>query len=65
MNGTTIGTFGPALKESFDLTLVFEQSILSSLPSAIFLAASPLRIGWLWKQEILVQGGQLVWAKIV
>ncbi|KAK1962614.1 hypothetical protein LY78DRAFT_718913 [Colletotrichum sublineola] len=59
------GAFGPRFEGgSFDFTLLFEQSILSILPSTLFLGASFARISWLVKQENQAQGGRLLDAKL-
>ncbi|KAE9377881.1 putative ABC multidrug transporter [Stipitochalara longipes BDJ] len=49
----------------FDFKLTFEQSILSILPSALFLVVSPLRITWLLRGENHARGGWLLWIKLV
>lgn len=42
--------FGPAASYRFDFTLLFENAVLSILPSALFLALTPQRLFWLIKQ---------------
>ncbi|KAM0429989.1 hypothetical protein ACHAPT_005995 [Fusarium lateritium] len=42
--------FGPAALYRFDFTLLFENSILSILPSILFLVLTPQRLFWLTKQ---------------
>ncbi|KAF6835949.1 ABC multidrug transporter [Colletotrichum plurivorum] len=58
------GAFGPRFEGSFDFTLLFEQSILSILPSVLFLGASSARISFLVRQENQAQGGRLLCAKL-
>ncbi|RAK73686.1 putative ATP-binding cassette transporter [Aspergillus fijiensis CBS 313.89] len=51
--------FGPVVplgcRNGFDFTLLFEQSILGILPAAVFLLASPLRVGYLIKKDARTQ----------
>lgn len=42
--------FGPAATEHFDFTPLFEDSILSILPSALFLCVLPVRL-WVLGRE--------------
>ncbi|CZR69215.1 related to multidrug resistance-associated protein [Phialocephala subalpina] len=72
LNSTTYAgdnSFGPFLdlpsKTTFDFTLLFEESILSILPSALFLLLIPLRILRLWKTPRKVTGSYLQTTKIV
>ncbi|OCK89464.1 putative multidrug resistance protein [Cenococcum geophilum 1.58] len=48
--------FGPVVaspcRHGFDFTLLFEQSILSIVPSSIFLLLVPLRLFWLYRSSI-------------
>ncbi|KUJ09415.1 ABC transporter-like protein [Mollisia scopiformis] len=61
--------FGPFLKiagkTTFDFTLLFEESILSILPSALFLLLIPPRIFRLWKTPRKVTGSYLQTTKII
>ncbi|KAI8654215.1 hypothetical protein NCS56_01378200 [Fusarium sp. Ph1] len=43
-------SFGPAASYRFDFTLLFENAVLSILPSALFLVLTPQRLFWLIKQ---------------
>ncbi|KAK1991372.1 putative multidrug resistance protein MDR [Colletotrichum falcatum] len=56
--------FGPRFEGSFDFTLLFEQSILSILPSILFLGACFARISWLVRRENQAQGCRLLYAKL-
>ncbi|EEU35583.1 uncharacterized protein NECHADRAFT_52409 [Fusarium vanettenii 77-13-4] len=42
--------FGPAASYRFDFTLLFENAVLSILPSTLFLVLTPQRLFWLVKQ---------------
>ena len=57
--------FGPQRDDVFDLTLLFEQSILGILPSALFILVSIARAASLWQRETCVRAGWLLWAKLV
>lgn len=57
--------FGPKLPGVFDFTLLFEQSILSLLPTALFILVTPLRVAPLLRRASRVQPGRLLWAKCV
>jgi ATP-binding cassette subfamily C (CFTR/MRP) protein 1 len=72
VNSTTYtddNSFGPFLdlpgKPTFDLTLLFEETILSIGPSALFLLLIPPRIVLLWKLPRKVTGSYLQTTKIV
>lgn len=56
--------FGPRLAGSFDLTLLFEQSVLSIAPSSLFILAASLRIAVLHRRSIYVRHGGLFWLKL-
>jgi ATP-binding cassette subfamily C (CFTR/MRP) protein 1 len=62
-------SFGPFLdlpgKETFDFTLLFEETILSIAPSALLLLLIPPRILRLWKTPRKVNGSYLKTTKIV
>lgn len=62
---TTDNSFGPHRTGLFDFTLTFEQSILSLLPSGLFLFALPWRIRALWKLQKCVASRELKLAKTV
>ncbi|KAH8203470.1 hypothetical protein TruAng_002341 [Truncatella angustata] len=55
--------FGPLRGDVFDFTLLFEQSILGILPSALFILVSIARATSLWQRETCVRAGWLLWAK--
>lgn len=65
----TDDTFGPFLhdngKQVFDFTLLFEDSIMSVLPSAILIAIVPLRIVQLWRKSHKVTASHLQTVKMV
>lgn len=66
---TTDNSFGPFLdlpgRTTFDFTLLFEETILSILPSALLLLVIPPRILRLWKTPRKVTGSYLQTTKIV
>ncbi|KAF8849622.1 putative multidrug resistance protein MDR [Acephala macrosclerotiorum] len=64
VTAANINDFGPRRDGSFDFTLLFEQSVLSILPSTLFLGISSLRIAWLFRQEIHARSGGLLTAKL-
>lgn len=61
--------FGPVVplgcRNGFDFTLLFEQSILGILPAAVFLLASPLRVGYLIKKDARTQRNSPRFVKLV
>ncbi|CAH0003934.1 unnamed protein product [Clonostachys byssicola] len=57
--------FGPHFSGVFDFTLLFEQSILSLLPTALFILLAPFRVFAIWKNESCVRAGPLLWAKLI
>lgn len=57
--------FGPQVRGYFDFTILFEQSILSILPSALFILLVPVRISSLLRNGIRVRSGRLLWLKLV
>ncbi|KAK7210750.1 hypothetical protein V2G26_017928 [Clonostachys chloroleuca] len=57
--------FGPHLSGVFDFTLLFEQSILSLLPTALFILLTPFRVFAICKNESCVRAGPLLWAKLI
>lgn len=66
---TADAAFGPAVgsncRDGFDFTIVFEQSILVILPSALLLIAAPVRFAQLRKASVKVAGQRLRLAKLV
>ncbi|ETS85549.1 hypothetical protein PFICI_03574 [Pestalotiopsis fici W106-1] len=56
--------FGPQRDDAFDFTLLFEQSILGILPSALFILLSIARGTSLWHKDTFVRVGWLLWAKL-
>lgn len=48
--GWTESDFGPAASGRFDFTPLFENAVLSILPSAIFVVLAPQRLLWLTRQ---------------
>lgn len=57
--------FGPGLVDTFDLTLLFEQSIFSLLPASMFIVSGILRILHINHRERTSFKGRLLWAKLV
>ncbi|KAL5610196.1 hypothetical protein FOVSG1_004877 [Fusarium oxysporum f. sp. vasinfectum] len=57
--------FGPQRAGVFDFTVLFEQSILSLLPTGLFILFVPLRLYVLWNNERVTKSGPLLWAKMV
>ena len=58
-------TFGPAEPGGFDFTTLFENTILSILPSSILLLFLPIRLLWLYSQPRKVSGSSLHGNKLV
>ena len=58
-------TFGPRLPGAFDFTILWEQSILSLLPTAIFIILAPWRMSHVCRRDVVVRPGLLLWAKLV
>ncbi|KAK7455438.1 hypothetical protein Landi51_02642 [Colletotrichum acutatum] len=56
--------FGPQVRGYFDFTVLFEQSILSILPSALFILLVPVRITSLLRNGIRVCSGKVLWLKL-
>ncbi|KAE8352698.1 P-loop containing nucleoside triphosphate hydrolase protein [Aspergillus coremiiformis] len=58
--------FGPAIScpTAFDFTLVFEQSVLSIGPSALFLLFVPLRIWTLHGKSVKTTTNKALWPKL-
>ncbi|VTO84019.1 unnamed protein product [Fusarium graminearum] len=56
--------FGPHRIGVFDFTVLFEQSILSLLPAALFLFLVPLRLFALRNNERVTELGILLWLKL-
>ncbi|ATY61286.1 ABC multidrug [Cordyceps militaris] len=59
------GAFGPALKGVFDFTLSFEHSILSIVPTSVFIALTPLHVNHLFRRQPCVKPGILLWLKML
>lgn len=58
--------FGPQVSDNgFDFTLLFEQSILSILPSSLLLLAFPVRLIQLYRKSITTRNGSLLTVKLV
>lgn len=57
--------FGPHQPGFFDFTILFEQSILSILPTALFVLVAPWQISKISRREVCVLSGPLLWAKLV
>jgi ATP-binding cassette subfamily C (CFTR/MRP) protein 1 len=61
--------FGPFFelpgRQTFDFTLLFEDTILSILPSSLLLAVVPVRIAQLWQASRKVTASHLRTIKIV
>ncbi|KAM5381855.1 hypothetical protein ACJZ2D_002845 [Fusarium nematophilum] len=56
--------FGPHYLGQFDFTILFEQSILSLLPTAAFILLVPFRIAALWNHERVTRFGPILWLKL-
>lgn len=56
---------GPTCRGGFDFTLLFEDSILSILPSALFLIAAPVCVFQLAREPAKVQSHPVSWVKKV
>ncbi|KAI7760766.1 hypothetical protein LZL87_007978 [Fusarium oxysporum] len=57
--------FGPQRAAVFDFTILFEQSILSLIPTGLFIFFVPLRLYVLWNNERVTKSEPLLWAKMV
>jgi ATP-binding cassette, subfamily C (CFTR/MRP), member 1 len=57
--------FGPQLPGSFDFSPLFEFSILSIIPSSLFLLALPFRLKFLYKKSRKVSRSLLHGNKLV
>ncbi|KAH8712254.1 hypothetical protein GQ44DRAFT_689190 [Phaeosphaeriaceae sp. PMI808] len=65
-NDQTFGPWaGPECRGSFDFTLLFEEIILTLLPLALIISATPFRIYFLWKKERKVERSTLLFTKLV
>lgn len=58
-------TFGPHLPGAFDFTLLFEQSILSLLPTTLFIVAALWRFGRIVHRPTCVVPSMLSVVKLV
>ena len=56
---------GPVVPGLFDFSILFEQSILSLLPAALFILLSPFRIYWLLKRQTETRSQALLVTKEV
>ncbi|KAH7316563.1 putative ABC multidrug transporter [Stachybotrys elegans] len=56
--------FGPQHTGIFDFTILFEQSILSLLPTALFVLVAPFRVARLVSRDACVAPGPLLWLKL-
>ncbi|KAF9879602.1 ABC multidrug transporter [Colletotrichum karsti] len=65
MSGVSDDYFGPQVNGYFDFTVLFEQAILSILPTALLIILAPIRIIWLRGSDIRVRSGTLLWLKLV
>lgn len=63
--GAGDGSFGPRLEGFFDFTLAFEHSILSILPTSVFIVLAPIQIAHLWRRKPCVRPGLLLWLKML
>ncbi|OAQ99018.1 hypothetical protein LLEC1_01154 [Akanthomyces lecanii] len=59
------GAFGPTLNGFFDFTLSFEHSILSILPTSVFIVLTPIHVNHLWRRQPCVKPGILLWLKML
>ncbi|CVL11312.1 related to multidrug resistance-associated protein [Fusarium proliferatum] len=57
-------SFGPQRAGVFDFTILFEQSILSLLPTGLFILLVPVRLSVLWNNERATKSKPLLWAKM-
>lgn len=61
-------SFGPVVagcRDDFDFTLVFEESIFTILPSALFLCFIPLRFWSIYRRPDAVKWPRLLLLKLV
>ncbi|CVK96796.1 related to multidrug resistance-associated protein [Fusarium mangiferae] len=58
-------SFGPQRAGVFDFTILFEQSILSLLPTGLFILLVPVRLSVLWNNERATKSKPLLWAKMI
>lgn len=61
----TLGPYARGCRGGFDFTLLFEETILSLSPLAIFLIIAPLRILFLFKKDKKVVQSPLLSLKLV
>ncbi|EJP64369.1 Multidrug resistance-associated protein 4 [Beauveria bassiana] len=59
------GAFGPTLDGLFDFSLSFEHSILSILPTSVFIVLTPVHVNHLWRRQPCVKPGVLLWLKML
>lgn len=65
VTGDGDAAFGPAVKGFFDFTLSFEHSILSILPTSVFIVLTPIHVTHLWRRTPCVKPGVLLWLKML
>jgi len=58
-------TFGPQVGTSFDFTLFFEHTILTSLPASLLLLVCPLYLTRFLRRPVCFKHGLLLWTKLV
>ncbi|KZL80273.1 abc transporter [Colletotrichum incanum] len=56
--------FGPQVRGYFDFTVLFEQSILSILPNALFILLAPFRVAYLLHNDARIHSGKILWLKL-
>lgn len=57
--------FGPQIDGYFDFTVLFDQSILSILPTALLILLAPVRIARLFHDDARVRSGKMLMLKLV
>ncbi|GKT96370.1 LOW QUALITY PROTEIN: ABC transporter [Colletotrichum tofieldiae] len=57
--------FGPQVRGYFDFTVLFEQSMLSILPTALFILLAPFRVTYLLRNDARIRPGRVLWLKLV
>lgn len=58
-------SFGPQLGSKFDLTVLFEDTILTILPASLLIATSPIYFLYYSKLPIYISASTLLYAKLV
>lgn len=67
-NRTAIGSdnsFGPQYGSTFDFTLLFNDAILTIVPTALLISACPFYIYAKRQRAVKVERGGVFWAKLV